>query len=70
MSQDEIEELCRQIGRISAHTPEKNRVLILLARPEAATKLEDSAAARGQHSAISSQLLNQYRKHAFEFDGL
>jgi len=30
VSQDEIEELCRQIGRISAHTPEKNRVLILL----------------------------------------
>ena len=44
--------------------------LKFLARPEAATKLEDSAAARGQHSAISSQLLNQYRKHAFEFDGL
>src|SRR5436309_11824131 len=33
--------------------------LNLLARPEAATKANDSVAARDQHSAFSRQLLNQ-----------
>ena len=41
-----------------------------LARPEAATKVKDRAAARSQRSAFSGQLLNQDSEHAFDFHGL
>jgi len=44
--------------------------LKFLARPEAATKANDSVAARDQHSAFSRQLLNQDSEHAFDFHGL
>ena len=44
--------------------------LKFLARPEAATKVEDSAAARNQLLAFSGQLLNQDGEHAFDLYGL
>ena len=44
--------------------------LKFLARPEAATKANDSVAARDQHSAFSRQLLNQDSEHVFDFHGL